>query len=362
MNSTVTFPRAGAGAHILVVEDEEPIRRSLARLLEGAGYACATAANAAEAREHLANGTFALMLCDVTMPGESGFTLLSHVNEAHPDVAVIMVTAVDSPYVPEPASTLGTYGYILKPFDTNVILINVVGALLQRAQKLAARSTDSQSQSDISSHLAQLGEIIDRLHHEDRAHLGSREGTARQAALVAEWRDPQTDSHLHRLSTHAARLAFLTGMAPAAVEVLRIASQLHDIGKVSIPEAILLKTRLLTEEERLIMQGHTEAGFKMLEGFESPVCRLGSIVALSHHERFDGNGYPHGLVGDAIPLEGRIVAIADVYDALRNTRPYKRAYSQTESLEILRHRRRAQLDPELLDLFITDLEKAPKSQ
>ena len=134
--------------------------------------------NAAEARQLLANGAFALMLCDVTMPGESGFTLLSHVNEAHPDVAVIMVTAVDSPHVPDPASTLGTYGYILKPFDTNVILINVVGALLQRAQKLAARCNDSQSQSDISSHVAELGEIVDRLYHEDREHLWSREGTA----------------------------------------------------------------------------------------------------------------------------------------------------------------------------------------
>ena len=257
---------------------------------------------------------------------------------------------------------LGTYGYILKPFDTNVILINVVGALLQRAEQLAARSHNSQSESDIASHMAELGEIVERLHHEDRSRLWSREGTARQAALVAEWRDPDTDSHLHRLGTHAARLAFLTGMAPEAVEDLRIASQLHDIGKVNIPEAILLKTRLLTEEERLIMQGHTETGFKMLEGFESPVCRLGSVVALSHHERFDGNGYPHGLVGEAIPLEGRIVAIADVYDALRNKRPYKRAYSQTESLEILRHRRRAQLDPELLDLFISDLEKAPRTQ
>ncbi len=362
MNSTVTFPRAGADARILVVEDEEPIRRSLARLLERAGYTCSTAANPAEARQLLANGAFALMLCDVTMPGESGFTLLAHVNEAHPDIAVIMMTAVDSPHAADPASTLGTYGYILKPFDTNVILINVVGALLQRAEKLAARSHDSQSESDIANHVAELGEIVDRLYHEDRSRLWSREGTARHAALVAEWREPETDSHLHRLSTHAARLAFLAGMASDAVEDLRIASQLHDIGKVSIPEAILLKTRLLTEEERLIMQGHTETGFKMLEGFESPVCRLGSIVALSHHERFDGNGYPHGLSGEAIPLEGRIVAIADVYDALRNKRPYKRAYSQTESLEILRHRRRAQLDPELLDLFISDLEKAPRSQ
>ncbi len=107
------------------------------------------------------------------------------------------------------------------------------------------------------------------------------------------------------------------------------------------------------------MQGHTETGFKMLAGFETPLLRLAATITLSHHERFDGNGYPHRLVGKAIPLEGRIVAIADVFDALRSKRPYKRAYSQKESLQVFRARRRAQLDPELLDLFISDLETAP---
>lgn len=361
MSSTITFPRGGSDAHILVVEDEEPIRRSLGRLLERAGYVCATASNAAEARQLLADGSFDLMLCDVTMPGESGFTLLAHVHHAHPDMAVIMVTAIDSPHTADPAIRHGAYGYILKPFDTNVILINVVGALRQRAERIALRSHESRSETDIASRVAEVGDLLDLLDEEDRARSSSREETARRAALVAEWRDPETASHLHRVSTRSARLAILAGLASDEVGTLRIASQLHDVGKVGIPEAILLKSRLLTEEERMIMQGHTETGFKMLEGADSPVRRVGSIVALSHHERFDGNGYPHGLVGDAIPLEGRIVAIADVYDALRSKKPYKRAYSQTESLEILRHRRRAQLDPELLDLFIGDLETAPNA-
>jgi putative two-component system response regulator len=359
MSSTITFPRRGSDAHILVVEDEEPIRRSLARLLERAGYVCATASDAAEARQLLAGGLFDLMLCDVTMPGESGFTLLAHVHDAHPDMAVIMVTAIDSPHAAQPAARHGAYGYILKPFDTNVILINVVGALRQRAERIALRRHESRSETDIESRVAEVCDLLDLLDEEDRARSSCLEETARRAALVAEWRDPETASHLHRISTHSARLAILAGLASDEVETLRIASQLHDVGKVDVPEVILLKARLLTEEERMIMQGHTETGFKMLEGADSPVRRVGSIVALSHHERFDGNGYPHGLVGDSIPLEGRIVAIADVYDALRSKRPYKRAYSQTESLEILRHRRRAQLDPELLDLFISDLEAAP---
>jgi putative two-component system response regulator len=342
-----------------VVDDEEPIRRSLVRVLDRAGYACATAADAAEARRLLSVETFDLMLCDVTMPGESGYSLLAHVHEVDPALAVIMVTANDSPRAPGPAVRFGAYGCILKPFDTNMLLINVVGALRQRAERIAERANRSRGELDLEGRLAALGEDLDRLAQEDLAGSPSRTETVSRIALSAEWRDPDTLDHLKRMSASAARLATLTGLTADEVENLRLASQLHDIGKLGIPDAVLLKSKLLTNDERLIMQGHTEVGFKMLEGSPSPLLRLGSIVALSHHERFDGNGYPHGLKGSAIPLEARIVAIADVFDALRSKRPYKKAYSRNESLEILRVRRRAQLDPELLDLFIGDLETRP---
>jgi len=357
MSSTVTFPRTTPDARILIVDDEEPIRRSLARLLEGAGYACATASDAAEARQLLTTKRFDLMLCDVTMPGESGFSLLAHASEAHPDLAVIMVTAVDTPIAAEPAARYGAYGYVVKPFNTNVILINIVGALGKRAEHRAEiAEQSSRATSDIADRIGAVNDALSRLAAADAA---TREESVVRVAVAAEWRDPDIDRHLQRVSTHAARLAVLAGLPPADVELLRLASQLHDIGKVDIPDAVALKPRLLTEGERLIMQGHTETGFKMLEGSDSPLLLVGSVIALSHHERFDGTGYPHGLVGGAIPLEGRIVAIADVFDALRSRRPYKQAYSKKESLEILRSRRRTQLDPELLDLFITDLETRP---
>jgi putative two-component system response regulator len=359
MSSTVTFPRSGPDARILIVDDEEPIRRSLVRVLDKAGYECATAGDATEARQLLSAETFDLMLCDVTMPGESGFSLLAHAHDTHPELAVIMVTAIDAPISNEPAARLGAYGYIVKPFDTNVILINVVNALRQRAASIDEQRRGTHSDPDIASHIAEVNEALNRLAAEDVAGSPLREETVRKVALGAEWREPDIDRHLQRMSTHAARLATLAGLSTQKVEQIRLASQLHDIGKVDIPDAVLLKTRLLTDPERLIMQGHTETGFKMLEGSESPLLRLGAVIALSHHERFDGKGYPHGLVGADIPLEGRIVAIADVFDALRSERPYKRPYSQKESLEILRNRRRAQLDPVLLDLFIRDLEVSP---
>jgi len=354
--STITFPRSSVEARILVVDDEEPIRRSLVRVLDRAGYATATAASAAEARGLLTRDEFDLMLCDVTMPGESGFSLLAHAHQVRPELAVIMVTAVDSPEVTEPVARLGAYGYILKPFDTNLILINVVGALRQRADEIARRRAELESQSEMESHMAELENLLGQLVEGDLAVVTPVEVTVQRAAVVAEWRDPETAKHIQRIGRHSARLATLAGLLPVEVENLRLASQLHDIGKVDVPASILLKSKLLTEEERIIMQGHTETGFKLLEGSASPVLNLAATVALSHHERFDGTGYPHRLAGEAIPLEGRIVAIADVFDALRSERPYKQAYSEKESLEVFRARRRAHLDPELLDLFITDLE------
>jgi putative two-component system response regulator len=199
---------------------------------------------------------------------------------------------------------------------------------------------------------------LDQLAEESLADSPATADTVRRVALAAEWRDVALEAaqHLERVGAHTARLATLAGLPPDKVERLRLASQLHDVGKVGIPDPIVLNSRLLTEDERLTMQGHTEAGFRMLMGSDSPLLKLGSIVALTHHERFDGNGYPNRLVSTAIPLEGRIVAIADVFDALRTARAYKHAYSLQESLAILRNRRRAQLDPELLDLFINDLE------
>jgi putative two-component system response regulator len=357
MNSLTLAPRTGTDARILIVDDEEPIRRSLHRTLSKEGYECTTAADAAEARRFLDAKTFDLMLCDVTMPGESGFSLLAYTETAHPETAVIMVTAIDNPSAAKPAANHGAYGYIIKPFNMSTILINIAGALSRSAEKHMARALALQLENAVATRSRELEDALRRLAKEDKALTDSQEETVIRLAVAAEWRDPETGQHLERMSQHAARLATLAGMPADWVERLRIASQMHDIGKIGLPDAVLLKPGPLTDDERKIMQQHAEIGFKMLNDSESPLLQLGSIIALTHHERYDGTGYPNGLVGKSIPLEGRIVAIADVYDALRSVRPYKPSFSLEDSLEILRESRGTHLDPELLDIFIADIEK-----
>jgi putative two-component system response regulator len=339
------------------VDDEEPIRRVLVRLLGKEGYECDVAADAAEARHKLQSQTFELMLCDVTMPGETGFSLLAYAAKAHPDTAVIMVTAIDSPDEASPAALHGAYGYIIKPFEPNSILINVATALTRRVERVVDKTRNAVLMDEISSRTEELKEALERLAAGDHALSISQEETVLRLALAAEWRDRDTGLHLKQMSTLSARLATLAGLPIDRVEQLRVASQMHDIGKIGLPDVVLLKAGPLDDDERIIVQTHSEIGFQMLQNSESPLIQLASIVARTHHERFDGTGYPCGLAGNAIPLEGRIVAIADVFDALRSERPYKHAFSLEKSLGIMRDGRGSHFDPDLLDLFVIDVEE-----
>ena len=328
-------------------------------MLDRVGYDCATAADAAEARQLLTAEQFDLMLCDVTMPGESGFSLLAHAHHAHPELAVIMVTAVDSPSTTEPAARHGAYGCILKPFDTNVILINIVGALNRRAERISEIARSRTSDTDNSARIAEVSAQLETLAGA-RTWRSRRLGPRRSGASRSRQSGASQTPRRHGTSNACGRTRLGWPRWPACpldeAEILGLASQLHDIGKVGHTRFDRSEVEAVDRRGTAHHAGPHRGRLQDARGIRVPLLRLGSIIALSHHERFDGNGYPHRLVGTAIPLEARIVAIADVFDALRSKRPYKRAYSLQESLEILRNRRRAQLDPELLDLFISDLE------
>ncbi|HUY65017.1 MAG TPA: HD domain-containing phosphohydrolase [Acidimicrobiales bacterium] len=342
-------------ARILVVDDEDAIRRALVRVLGDAGYQCEAAANAGEARQRLAESSFELMLCDVMMPDESGFSLLAAVHQLYPDLAVIMVTAVADPIAAEPVAKHGAYGYILKPYEASAVLINVAGALHRRSEVIAERLMADGMRRELDDRAANLAAAVRQLDSDALALRSSRQETVERLAMAAEWRDAHTGLHLQRMSAYTERLAVLSGQSAEQVELLALASKMHDIGKVALPDDILLKPGLLSPEERLVMQRHSEIGANMLHGSDSPLMRMGATLALTHHERWDGSGYPRGLRSLEIPVEARIVAIADVFDALRSIRPYKRAFSLAEALDVMRQGRASHFDPELLDLFVDDL-------
>lgn len=339
-------------AHVLVVDDEEVLRRVLVRILVGAGYRCSEAGDAAAARTTLESTAVDLVLSDVNMPGENGFSLLRWISEQHPHVGVIMVTALADVRAAAPAAEYGALGYVLKPFEASEILINVATALTRRSRERELSDETRLLRKSGQERAALLDDAIARLRLSEQTVQALHEEVVLRLATVAEWRDPYTGKHLQSMSTLSGRLAQALNLAPTQVDMVRVASLLHDIGKVAVPDSILLKPGPLTVEERVVMQEHAETGAAMLRGSSMEILRVGSMISLTHHERWDGSGYPRGIAGTEIPIEARIVSIADVYDALATERPYKPAWPQDRVVATMLAGRGTQFDPELLDVFL----------
>jgi putative two-component system response regulator len=351
----MTVRTAGCGATILVVDDERQVRRALVRILSDGGYDVTEADGAESCRAQFALRPFDLVLCDITMPGTDGLQLLAWLAERHADVGVVMVTAVADPRLAGPLSRHRALGYIRKPFDAAQILVTVATALQRRADSLGAVRDLAQLRETLAARADELSRALSELAARSTEVEQLHEESVLRLATVAEWRDACTGAHLRRISVGTERLAALAGLDADRRDVVRVASLLHDIGKVAVPDSVLLKPGALTAEERLVVQRHSEVGATMLAGSQLEVLQVGAIVAGSHHERWDGGGYPRGLRGAQIPLEARLVSVIDVYDALRSERPYKRSFPVEESVELLRAGRGTQFDPELLDLFLDDL-------
>jgi methanogenic corrinoid protein MtbC1 len=207
-----------------------------------------------------------------------------------------------------------------------------------------------------------LEDEIDGRSHELRRALSELEvaqtETVRRLSMAVEFRDEDTGAHIERIGRLSTLLAEQIGMDPEFCERLSHAAPLHDVGKVAIPDAILLKPGPLTAEERAIIETHAEEGHRLLRGSSSSILELATSIALSHQEKWDGTGYPRGLRGEAIPIEGRIVAIADVFDALTSDRVYRKAFSVDEAIQMMREQRGLHFDPVLLDAFMEVLESS----
>jgi putative two-component system response regulator len=336
---------------LLIVDDEDQIRTLLARLLGAHGYECLTAESAAAARRVLKETDVALVLSDVNMPGESGIDFTREVLAQYPDTAVVMVTGMDDRSYADAAIELGAYGYVLKPFKPNELIINVGNALRRRALEIENRSSRERLEQTVLDRTAALRDTIAQLESSDAELRRLREETIRRLSWAAEFRNQETGEHIVRMSLYCALLARLAGLDADHAEAIRVASPMHDVGKIGIPDRILLKPGRLTDDERKVMEAHTEMGHRILAGSGVELLDLAAVMALTHHEWIDGTGYPSGAAGDQIPIEGRICAIADVFDALTADRVYRPAFQPDEARSLMLEGRGTQFDPHLLDLF-----------
>jgi putative two-component system response regulator len=337
-------------ARILIVDDDRHVRALVRRLLERAGYVCATAENGVKAHELLAVQSFELLVCDLQMPGESGFDVISHVRATYPDTAAIMVTGVDDEQLAGQALALGAYGYIVKPFSSTDLSVQVQNALRRRQLEIAQRHERERLELMVEERTGELCRAVDDLKR-------SEEQTVRRLAAAVEARDHETAEHIERVGDYSALVAGWLGLSPEHCELIRRSSTLHDVGKIGVADEILLKPGPLTPAERIAMQRHAKIGYDILGGSELDLLELAATIAWTHHERVDGTGYPRGLAGSEIPLEGRIVAVVDVYDALTSDRPYRPALAHENALALMCTGKGTQFDAIVLDAFLRALEE-----
>jgi len=338
--------------HVLIVDDDPQVAQLLDRILEGRGYRCTEAQSVEAARAELERRSFALVLCDVQLPGESGLDFLRELPT--PEVATLMISGLDSARLADEALAMGAYGYITKPFKRSDVAIGVTNALRRRRLELENRAHRGILEELVVERTHELQAAMGRLENTAEELLRSRTETIWRLARAVEFRDEQTGVHIDRMSRYCELLAKRVGLDS---ESIRIASPMHDAGKIAVPDAILLKPGPLTKGERREMERHTEIGFDLLSDSESDLLELAATIALTHHEHFDGGGYPHGLKADKIPLPGQIAAVADVFDALTSDRVYRPAFTVDQAVGMMREDRGKQFNPLVLDAFLDSLDE-----
>jgi two-component system response regulator RpfG len=288
------------------------------------------------ATRHIAD----LVLIDYMMPEMNGIELAKRLRAlpGYEHVPIMMVTAHDDRKVRYDALDAGVTDFLIKPVDARECMARCRNLLTLRRQQLA---------------LEDKRRLLEGMVEEATREVRDREKeTLMRLARAGEFRDEETGYHLVRMSHYSRLIADTIGLEREEAETIELAAPLHDIGKIGIPDQILLKKDRLDGMEWDTMRSHPLIGHEILKGSASKYVRMGSLIALGHHEKYDGSGYPNGLVSDHIALCARIVAVADVYDALTSARPYKKAWNSEEAFAFLRQQRGKHFDPHLVDAFI----------
>lgn len=343
---------------ILIVDDEEANRDLLVAFVESLGHESETAGDGIEAIAKMKLG-FDLILMDIMMPGMDGYEATRQIrkDQEYSELPIIMTTALTSKDDRLRAVEAGANDYISKPVDKNELRVRMTSLLKMKEAQDAVKRHEEELEEKVKERTEQLRHALEDSIEAERKTRKAHIETINRLVVAAEYKDEDTANHIKRMSHYSRILACSLHLSPGEVETIHLASPMHDVGKMGTPDDILFKPGKHTPEEWEIMKQHATFGGRILNGSSSELLQAGEIIALSHHEKWDGSGYPKGISGEDIPLSGRITAVADVFDALTSKRPYKEAFSNEKSLQIMKEGRGKHFEPRLLDLFLENLDE-----
>lgn len=337
---------------ILVVDDQPANVDLLEARLVPQGFTVIKASSGEEALEKLSQGRIDVVLLDVMMPGMDGLEVTRRVRKdpTHRQLPIILVTALTETEDRVRGIDAGCDDFLSKPVDKQELLARVKSLLKVKAYNDLLATYQKQLETDVAKRTEELTFALEKV------KAGALE-TIYRLTRAAEYKDEETGAHIKRMSHYSAAIATALGLDAHTVDAILHGAPMHDIGKLGIPDRILMKTGPLEPTEMAVMKLHTVVGSEILKGSPSDYIKMGELIARTHHERWDGSGYPAGLSGLDIPLESRIVAVADVFDALTANRPYRRAIPIEDALTVIREGRGTNFDPHVVDAFFAAFNK-----